>query len=134
MGFAIAVAVRPDILLLDEVLAVGDVNFQAKCFNTLAAYRKSGTAFILVSHNMHMISRYCQKLLYLRNGEIAHAGDVAPGLSKFGADTTIRGSETEFTAPQWTSARGSGKIRFTGGQFVNSQHDPVDTIRVGRGR
>jgi ABC-type polysaccharide/polyol phosphate transport system ATPase subunit len=131
LGFAIAVAVQPQILLLDEVLAVGDVNFQAKCFNTLATFRKGGTAFILVSHNMHMISRYCQKVLYLRNGEIAHAGDVTLGLSKFNNDTAMQESEIEFAGPEWTNARGSGKVRFAGGQFVNAQGAPIDTIKVG---
>src|SRR4029077_14642881 len=53
LGFAVATALQPNILLLDEVLAVGDIAFQAKCFNTLSAFRKNGTAFILVSHNMH---------------------------------------------------------------------------------
>ena len=56
LGFAVAVAVEPDILILDEVLAVGDISFQAKCLNTIAEFRKRGTAFVFVSHNMHMIS------------------------------------------------------------------------------
>src|SRR6202012_1950313 len=76
LGFAVATALEPDVLLLDEVLAVGDVSFQAKCFNTLARFRSQGTAFILVSHNMHQISRYCDQVLYLKRGQILSAGDA----------------------------------------------------------
>ncbi len=70
LGFAVAVAVRPDILLLDEVLAVGDVNFQAKCFNTLASFRRQGTAFMLVSHNMHMMAATARKCYMLEMAEL----------------------------------------------------------------
>src|SRR5262245_27816341 len=67
LGFAIATALRPDVLLLDEILAVGDGAFQAKCFNVLAEFQKQGTAFILVSHNMRIISRLSQRALYLKD-------------------------------------------------------------------
>ena len=95
LGFAIAVAVRPDILLLDEVLAVGDANFQAKCFNVLAKFRESGTAFVLVTHNAHMISRYCQRTLYMRGGCQVHLGDVETGLRLLGKDMALAGKTSD---------------------------------------
>ena len=131
LGFAVAVAIQPHILLLDEVLAVGDVNFQAKCFNTLAKFRKEGTAFILVTHNMHMISRYCQSVLYFREGRVRHSGDVDQGLSRFACDVAASGKESDLASPQWLTALGSGKIKFTGARFRNRENRSVNIIAVG---
>jgi lipopolysaccharide transport system ATP-binding protein len=63
LGFAIAAHVEPDILLVDEVLAVGDEGFQIKCLNKIGELRTSGTAIIVVSHNMHTVSTYCNRIL-----------------------------------------------------------------------
>ena len=131
LGFAVAIAVRPDILLLDEVLAVGDVNFQAKCFNTLAAFREQGTSFVLVTHNMHMIARHCQHLLYLTHGRVAHNGDVATGLAMISRDmAAMKGGDT-YEPPDWSVARGSGKIRFTAATFINAKNEEISTLGVG---
>jgi lipopolysaccharide transport system ATP-binding protein len=86
LGFAIAVATEPDILLLDEILAVGDVGFQAKCFNALTDFKRQGTCFVFVSHNMQTISRFCQRVMYLRQGRVQHSGDVATGIAHFYKD------------------------------------------------
>jgi lipopolysaccharide transport system ATP-binding protein len=128
LGFAIAVAVEPDVLLLDEVLAVGDVSFQAKCFNTLAEFRKRGTAFILVSHNMHMISRYCQQALYLRHGKVQHLGDVATGIAQLTRDlaTTDANKPAAEARPM-----GSGRIQIKQIRFLDLDDQPVTEIDVG---
>jgi lipopolysaccharide transport system ATP-binding protein len=134
LGFAVAVAVEPDILLLDEVLAVGDISFQAKCYNTLAAFRQRGTAFILVSHNMHMISRYCQDLLYMRQGHVEHSGDVPTGISKFIRDGELakdNANAMDGAALEWSSAVGSGKLKVIEATFLDSQRQPISEIAVG---
>jgi lipopolysaccharide transport system ATP-binding protein len=79
LGFAVATALRPDVLLLDEVLAVGDVAFRAKCYERLARIRDNA-AFILVSHDSDQIARVCSSVLVLDRGRTAFAGDVAAGL------------------------------------------------------
>ena len=79
LGFAIATAIRPDVLLLDEVLAVGDVAFRAKCYERLAQIRDRA-AFVLVSHDTDQIARVCSKVLVLENGRTRHLGDVADGI------------------------------------------------------
>ncbi len=73
LGFAIAAQTRPDVLILDEILAVGDMAFRAKCFRHIANIRKQ-SAIILVSHNMSLISRTCDRVIYLNNGEIIEQG------------------------------------------------------------
>lgn len=70
LGFAIAAHLDPDVLLLDEVLAVGDTDFRERCFDRIETIRRSGTAIILVSHNDTAIARFCERALYLENGRV----------------------------------------------------------------
>jgi ABC-type polysaccharide/polyol phosphate transport system ATPase subunit len=68
LGFSVAVASRPDVLLVDEVLAVGDITFQAKCFERMAQMKEDGTTIVLVSHNINAIRRTCARVLVLHDG------------------------------------------------------------------
>jgi len=79
LGFAVATALRPDVLFLDEVLAVGDAAFRAKCYERLARLR-DGAAFVLVSHDSDQIARVCSQVLVLDHGCERHLGDVGEGL------------------------------------------------------
>jgi len=76
LGFAIVAALKPDLLITDEVLAVGDESFQKKCVRWMEGYLASGGTLILVSHSMYHIQKLCRHALWLRQGEIAAAGDV----------------------------------------------------------
>lgn len=131
LGFAIAVKTNPDILLLDEVLAVGDVGFQAKCFNTLAEFREKGTAFILVSHNMHQIARYSDKVLFLKHGKIVHCGERDRGIAKFLSEMHQSDIATANERTDWSEVYGSGKIVFTAARFRNALGAEVTMINVG---
>ncbi len=77
LGFASAIHTEPDILLIDEVLAVGDSRFRGKCFRRLHELREQGTSFILVSHNLHSILSVCSSAVYLKTGEFIGVGDAA---------------------------------------------------------
>ena len=79
LGFAVATAIRPDVLLLDEVLAVGDVAFRAKCYDRLAEIRDQA-AFVLVSHDTDQIARVCSRVLVLDVGRQRHLGDIGEGI------------------------------------------------------
>lgn len=131
LGFAIAAKTEPDILLLDEVLAVGDVSFQAKCFNTIAKFREKGTAFILVSHNMHQIARYAEKVLYLKKGKISYSGNQEEGIEKFLIDMNRSNSGIENEKTDWSQTYGSGKVVITNGRFLNSNGEVVSIINAG---
>jgi lipopolysaccharide transport system ATP-binding protein len=76
LGFAIAAHVDPDVLLIDEVLAVGDFMFQQKCYERLGEFRRSGAAIVFVSHNMQAIVSLCDKALLLRPGRSPILGSV----------------------------------------------------------
>ncbi|MDJ0510479.1 MAG: ABC transporter ATP-binding protein [Crocosphaera sp.] len=83
LGFAVAAQMEPDVLLLDEVLAVGDVGFRAKCFNSIYKMMNNA-AVILVSHSMPQISRVCSDLVVMNQGICEYKGkDVAEGIEKF---------------------------------------------------
>jgi len=83
LGFAVAVHLEPDILLVDEVLAVGDEGFQRKCLNKIGKLREKGTAIILVSHNMHTISTFANKVILLNNGKHEEFKNVSEGIKAY---------------------------------------------------
>jgi hypothetical protein len=83
LGFAVASSLDPDILLTDEVLAVGDAGFRAKCYRKLADLRTRGTTILLVSHQMPDIQRVCTQCVWLLGGRIAHSGETAKVVSEY---------------------------------------------------
>jgi homopolymeric O-antigen transport system ATP-binding protein len=74
LGFSIAAYLDPDILLLDEVLAVGDAEFQSKCIERINQLRKAGTTIVFVSHNLAAVEGICDRVFLLRQGEIFRSG------------------------------------------------------------
>ena len=87
LGFAIAVHNEPEILLVDEVLAVGDLSFQRKCFDKMQELKASGRTFILISHSMPQIASLCERAIMLKNGRLVADGlpaDVARSLHRRG--------------------------------------------------
>ena len=85
LGFSVAVNVNPDILLVDEVLAVGDQAFQAKCYKVIYDFMKQGKTIIIVSHDLDTISDLCSKVIFLRDGKIIDMGKPLDIVSKYRA-------------------------------------------------
>jgi lipopolysaccharide transport system ATP-binding protein len=85
LGFSIAVHIRPRILLIDEVLSVGDITFQNKCFRKLKELRESVEAVLLVSHNLDHIRNICSDLIILNGGKVMYHGEVEEGLIHYQA-------------------------------------------------
>ena len=80
LGFSIAAHIDPDVLLVDEVLAVGDYAFQQKCFRRMDHLRNTGTALIFVSHNMEAVRKVCNRGLVMYRGENIYQGDAAEAM------------------------------------------------------
>ncbi len=76
LGFAIAIDVEPQILLVDEILSVGDENFRRKCADKIDELRANGVSFVIVSHNMDQVKRLCQKALWIENSHVMGYGEV----------------------------------------------------------
>src|SRR5207244_6749487 len=74
LGFSVAVNVDPDFLIVDEVLAVGDQNFQTKCFEKIAELKRNGKSLVCVSHSPTIVRQLCERTLWLDHGELLVAG------------------------------------------------------------
>lgn len=74
LGFSVAAHLETEILLVDEVLAVGDLEFQKKCINKIQDYSRSNKTILLVSHNIHYLSRICERIVYLQKGRLINDG------------------------------------------------------------
>jgi ABC-type polysaccharide/polyol phosphate transport system ATPase subunit len=74
LAFAVATSVNPDILIMDEILAVGDIGFQQKCFDRLQQFRKSGKTILLVTHSMQQVVEYCHRAILLSQGRVMADG------------------------------------------------------------
>jgi len=83
LGFAIAAHLDPEVLLIDEVLAVGDFNFQQKCHARLEKFRNEGIPIAFVSHNMQAIATLCDRVMLLRSGQDPLIGDVSAVLAEY---------------------------------------------------
>jgi lipopolysaccharide transport system ATP-binding protein len=89
LGFSCAVHAKAEVLLIDEVLSVGDMRFRSKCYRRLAELREEGTSFILVSHNTNAILSMCNKAIYLSKGRQVMTDTPAKVMPKFEEDLCL---------------------------------------------
>ena len=74
LAFSVAINVDADILLIDEILGVGDMNFQTKCFEKLKEIKKSGTTIVIVSHSLEQIEQICERSIWIKDGLVQKIG------------------------------------------------------------
>jgi ABC-2 type transport system ATP-binding protein len=83
LAFSIAIRAHSDILLIDEVLAVGDVNFQNKCIAVFEEIKRRGTTVVFVSHDMESVRRFCDRVILMEKGKIIKTGDAQPVIDEY---------------------------------------------------
>jgi lipopolysaccharide transport system ATP-binding protein len=83
LGFSVAIASRPDVLLVDEVLAVGDLAFQMKCYERMLEMKERGTSVVVVSHNLDAIRNLCSRVLVLHRGDVRFIGRTHDAISAY---------------------------------------------------
>ncbi|MGB9707321.1 MAG: ABC transporter ATP-binding protein [Microgenomates group bacterium] len=83
LAFSVAIFSQPEILLVDEILAVGDILFQEKCLKKMEEFKKQKVTIIFVSHNMPTVEKFCQRVIWLDNGIIMYDGNVKEGVKKY---------------------------------------------------
>ena len=129
LGFAVAVEVDPEILLIDEVLAVGDISFQLKCLDRIRDFQKRGKTILFVSHALQTVEEFCHEAFLIHRGQLVERGDPSDVILKYvrsymgeggGVFTQEYGSrEVEMGAIRLLDAAGQDAIAFeTGGALT----------------
>ena len=83
LAFSVAINVEAEILLIDEILSVGDASFQAKCFKKMQELKDSGITIVIVSHDLHTMKELCNKVIWIESGKIKESGDAETVISKY---------------------------------------------------
>ena len=108
LGFSVAVQVDPDILLVDEVLAVGDADFQRKCLDKMDEFKQLGKAMLLISHDIHAVRRIADRVAYLARGHLLGVGDPLLVSERYMKDSVLE-AEAALARHEW----GTGEAKFT---------------------
>ena len=124
LAFAVAAHLEPEILIVDEVLAVGDMEFQKKCLGKMGEVAKGGRTVLFVSHNMHAIKSLCTQGILLQAGRVFFDGSALASVSKY-LDQASAGTGRPLVALPDTRA-GSGEWRFTEVAATKSIFDPAE--------
>lgn len=85
LGFSVAISVEPEILLIDEILAVGDIAFQKKCMEKMEEFKRMGVTIVFVSHSLGAVKAFCQRVIWLEKGEIKEEGKPEKVISAYQA-------------------------------------------------
>jgi len=146
LAFAVASHVEPDILLIDEVIAVGDHLFQQRCFKRLAQLKRAGVTLVLISHSMELVRHYCQRGLWLEQGHIQAAGEIERVAETYLAaqyesqtrrhaglpERVLAESLPDTTALGQTINRwGSGQVEIIDVELLGQTGQPQTSFRVG---
>jgi lipopolysaccharide transport system ATP-binding protein len=125
LAFAVAAHLEPEILLVDEVLAVGDISFQNKCLGKMGDVAKAGRTVVMVSHNHAAISRLCRRTVWIEKGAIAADGDSETLIAQY-----LRSVATASDEQTWERS-GSAHVRFTSVEILDSAGNPCPHLPMG---
>jgi ABC-2 type transport system ATP-binding protein/lipopolysaccharide transport system ATP-binding protein len=137
LAFAIAVSLDPDVLMVDEVIAVGDEEFQRKCFDHLFDLRKRGTTIVLVTHSLGVIRDMCDQAMWLEHGQIKRLGPAIEVADAYIANVNEREvqarqvSSGEAPAADASKRLGSGEVRITSIEFLDGDGKPSPVLFAG---
>jgi ABC-type polysaccharide/polyol phosphate transport system ATPase subunit len=127
LGFGLATSVDPDVLLIDEVLAVGDSSFQQKCYDRIYGFKGGGRTIVFVSHDSEAVSRLCDRAVWLDQGHVMRDGPVQDVLAEY-LSTATRVSAAAAVAPrEW----GSREVWFESVRLTDREGVPSHTFRQG---
>jgi lipopolysaccharide transport system ATP-binding protein len=126
LAFAVAAHLEPEILIIDEVLAVGDINFQSKCLGKMQDVSSQGRTVLFVSHNMGAIGNLCSSAMWLNNGRIASHGEVRDIIAAYVKSSTVGGGRTN----SWKQ-QGGGYAVFTRIELLDRDGTPSSVFAMG---
>ena len=128
LGFAIAAFLEADVLLLDEVFAVGDESFQRKCFGVIAAFKERGGTIVFVSHDASAVERLCDRAVLLRDGNLAFDGPVHEAIGRYRRALAEDDAAADRVAP---AAAGTGEARIAAAQLLGDDGEPRPRFLAG---
>jgi lipopolysaccharide transport system ATP-binding protein len=130
LAFAVAAHLEPEILIVDEVLAVGDIDFQRKCMGKMGSVAKEGRTVLLVTHNIGLIETLCSKAVLLRDGTVASQGAPAAVVADYLAGSDAPDSADLLSLPRHA---GSGKARLASLRTFDRAGQPGGGLKMGDG-
>ena len=130
LAFSVAAHLEPEILLVDEVLAVGDAEFQQRCLGRMEAFGESGRTVIFVSHNMQTIAQLCDRAILLERGQVVLDGDSADVVARYLQSGLGSGSNRIW--PDDGSAPGDDLVRLRWARVVGEDGELLDAVDVRR--
>jgi lipopolysaccharide transport system ATP-binding protein len=122
LGFAVAAHLDPDVLIVDEVLAVGDAGFQKKCLNTMEGMRSGGRTVLFVSHNMAAVENLCTRGIWIDGGRLRMDGPTRDVIEAY-MSTFASVQAASIDLSDFEGRRGLGTVRFTGLEFLDREHN-----------
>ena len=131
LGFAIAAHLEPEILVVDEVLAVGDLNFQKKCLGKMRDVAKGGRTVLFVSHRMEAVRALCSRALLIHHGGVTSDGNVEEVIQVYYEAIRNRGITEDLAVCDSNHRRGSGQVRYTSIRVLNDNGTKTDTFEPG---
>ena len=132
LGFAVAVHLDPQVLLVDEVLAVGDEYFQHKCFAKIAEFRKEGRTIVLVSHDLGAVARLCERAIWLDAGRVAASGSVRDVINAYQRTVGEREQRERAQRGEVGARWGSKEIEITNARVVGPDGDERAVLDSGQ--
>jgi len=130
LAFALAVTVEPDILLVDEVLSVGDTSFQMRCFERITSFRSQGRTIVIVSHSLDVVRSLCSGAVWLDGGEVRTAGPSEDVVSAYLG--VVHGEVADDLEASASGNRfGSGEAEITGVRIVDDRGGSASSFRTG---
>lgn len=130
LGFSVAAHLNPDVLLVDEVLAVGDVVFQKKCLGAMNEFRTGGRTILFVSHNLAAVENLCKRAIWISDGKVQMDGDSRDVIRAYMRNVAApdQGCVDLRTA---TARSGTGAVRFTHIQLLDADGTPLHAVHSG---
>jgi len=127
LGFSIAINVDPDVLLVDEVLAVGDQAFQDKCAAKFAEFKRNGKTVVLVSHALGSMRQMCDEVAWLDAGKLVEVGPPGPIIDRY-VDDGHHAEESQDGSRRW----GTGEVLISDVDIVDASGEPTTLLHTGQ--
>jgi lipopolysaccharide transport system ATP-binding protein len=130
LGFAIAAHVNPEVLLIDEVLAVGDLAFQQKCYQRIQELKAKGTTMVFISHNLDAVQRLCDRVILLEQGQVRRNGSPSEVILQYRQEVLRRAFDTQKQKAS-PAVRVSGDLDVTEARLLNAEGEATDEVETG---